>query len=127
MGSAGILNRLQFNRRELILSGQLIRSGTSIGANGEEAIPAQRKRDFLAKMSIAMKEARTTLFWLRIIHESGLANSPEIITLLQKCRELTNLLSRITLTTRQNLRSNKRVSSPNAMNSSFHIFHSTLG
>ncbi len=45
-----------------MLSGQLIRSGTSIGANGEEAIPAQRKRDFLAKMSIAMKEARTTLF-----------------------------------------------------------------
>ncbi len=119
--------RLRLDRRELILSGQLIRSGTSIGANIEEAIAAQSKRDFLAKMSIAMKEARETLYWLRIIHESGLANSPEVTTLLQECRELTNLLSSITLTTRQNLQANKRVTSPDAMNSSFHIPHSTLG
>ncbi|MEW6245608.1 MAG: four helix bundle protein [Nitrospirota bacterium] len=119
--------RLRLDRRELIPSGQLIRSGISIGANIEEAIAAQSKRDFLAKMSIAMKEARETLYWLRIFHESGLANSPEVTMLLQECRELTNLPSSITLTTRQNLQANKRVSSPDAMNSSFHIPHSTLG
>ncbi len=118
---------LQLDRRELILSGQFIRSGTSIGANIEEAIAAQSKRDFLAKMSIAMKEARESHYWLRIVCESGLANSPEVTTLLQECRELMNLLSSITLTTRQNLQSNKRVSSPDGRNSSFHIPHSTLG
>lgn len=65
------------------------------------------KKDFLAKMSIALKEARETHYWLRLIQE-----------------ELVALLSRITLTTRHNLGSHKRASSPHAKNSSFHISHS---
>ncbi|TLY19169.1 MAG: four helix bundle protein, partial [Nitrospirae bacterium] len=52
--------RLQLDRREWVLSKQLIRSGTSIGANIEEAIAAQSKKDFLSKMSISLKEARET-------------------------------------------------------------------
>ena len=66
--------RLQLDRREWVLSKQLIRSGTSIGANIEEAIAAQSKKDFLSKMSIALKEALRVLhYWLRVIRDSGLA------------------------------------------------------
>ena len=119
-----VSRRLQFDHRELVLSKQLLRSGTSIGANIEEAIAAQSKKDFLAKMSIALKEARETHYWLRLIHQSGVMNDPDIDKLLHACQELVALLSRITLTTRQNLRSNKRESSPNAENSSFRISHS---
>jgi four helix bundle protein len=118
--------RLQLDQREWVLSKQLIRSGTSIGANIEEAIAAQSKKDFLSKMSIALKEARETHYWIRLIDESGLANSPELTTLHKQCRELMNLLSSITLTTRHNLQSNKRGSSPNAVNSSLHISNSKL-
>ena len=56
--------------REFILSKQLIRSGTSIGANVEEADVAQSKRDFIAKMSIALKETRETQYWLRLLEGS---------------------------------------------------------
>lgn len=118
--------RLQLDQREWVLSKQLIRSGTSIGANIEEAIAAQSKKDFLSKMSIALKEARETHYWIRLIAESGLANSPELTTLLKQCRELMNLLSSITLTTRHNLQSNKRGSSPDSVNSSLHIANSKL-
>ena len=119
-----VSRRLQFERRELVLSKQLLRSGTSIGANIEEAIAAQSKKDFLAKMSIALKEARETHYWLRLIQESNVMDDPDIDRLLPACQELVALLSRITLTTRHNLGSHKRASSPNAKNSSFDISHS---
>lgn len=60
VGIVRTARRLQLDRREWVLSKQLIRSGTSIGANIEEAIAAQSKKDFLSKMSIALKEARET-------------------------------------------------------------------
>lgn len=55
------------NEREYVLSKQLLRSGTSIGANVEEASAAQSRNDFIAKMSIASKEARETCYWLRLL------------------------------------------------------------
>ena len=61
----GVARDLQ-KRKEFVLSGQLLRSGTSIGANIEEASAAQSRRDFIAKMSIASKEARETDYWLRL-------------------------------------------------------------
>ncbi|MGV8150059.1 MAG: four helix bundle protein [Alkaliphilus sp.] len=57
--------------REYVLSKQLLRAGTSIGANVEEAQAAQSKADFISKMSIASKEARETRYWLRLLSESG--------------------------------------------------------
>jgi four helix bundle protein len=95
--------RLQLDQWEWVLSKQLIRSGTSIGANIEEAIAAQSKKDFLSKMSIALKEARETHYWLRIIQDSGLADGLEAEAHLPACQELVRLLSSITLTTRKNL------------------------
>jgi four helix bundle protein len=61
---------LQLEQKEWVLSKQLLRSGTSIGANIEEAVAAQSKRDFLSKMSIALKEARETHYRLRILKDS---------------------------------------------------------
>lgn len=60
-------------QKEFILSKQLLRSATSIGANVEEANAAQSKRDFIAKMSIASKEARETRYWLWLLDQSKLA------------------------------------------------------
>lgn len=57
-------------QKEFILSKQLLRSGTSIGANVEEALAGQSKKDFIAKMSLASKEARETKYWLKLLQES---------------------------------------------------------
>jgi four helix bundle protein len=100
--------RLQLDQREWVLSKQLIRSGTSIGANIEEAIAAQSKKDFLSKMSIALKEARETHYWLRVIRDSELTNSVEPEVHIPACQELVRLLSSITLTTRENLETTPR-------------------
>jgi len=61
---------LSQEKREFVLSKQLLRSGTSIGANVEEAIGGQSKRDFLAKISISYKEARETHYWIRLLTDS---------------------------------------------------------
>ena len=60
------------SEKEFVLSKQMLRSGTSIGANIEEALAGQSRRDFLAKMSIASKEARETRYWLVLLHRSKL-------------------------------------------------------
>jgi four helix bundle protein len=60
------------NEKEYIISRQLLKSGTSIGANVEEALAGQSKKDFTAKMSISSKEARETKYWLRLLKESEL-------------------------------------------------------
>ncbi len=59
------------SEKEFIISKQLLRSATSIGANVEESIAAQSRKDFISKMSIASKEARESKYWLRLLSESG--------------------------------------------------------
>jgi four helix bundle protein len=118
--------RLQLEQREWVLSKQLIRSGTSIGANIEEGIAAQSKKDFLSKMSIALKEARETHYWLRVIRDSGLMNGVEKEAHIHECHELVRLLSSITLTTRNNLGTTPRARRVDRNNSTFHTPHSTL-
>ena len=56
------------NSKEYVLSKQILRSGTSIGANVNEAIEAQSKKDFISKMGIALKETSETIYWLRLLH-----------------------------------------------------------
>jgi four helix bundle protein len=60
------------DKREFVLSKQLLRCGTSIGANVEEAVAGQSRRDFLSKMAIASKEARETRYWLCLLQQSSL-------------------------------------------------------
>ncbi|MBO6537357.1 MAG: four helix bundle protein [Balneolaceae bacterium] len=96
-----LFKRLQVER-EYIISKQLLRSGTSIGANIEEAIAGQSKKDFLAKISISLKEARETKYWLRLLSESELT-SIDVDYYLNEVHEIVNILSAIVKTTRSNL------------------------
>jgi four helix bundle protein len=89
-------------QREYVLSKQLLKSGTSIGANVEEAVAGQSRRDFLSKMSIALKEARETRFWLRLLRESDLAKI-NLTTELRNVDELIRILTSIVKTTSENL------------------------
>jgi len=89
-------------KREYVLSKQLLRSGTSIGANIEEAIAGQSKKDFLSKMSISLKETRETNYWLRLLKESKLIEL-DFEPNLKESQELLNIISAIVKTTRQSL------------------------
>ncbi len=85
-------------RNEQILVRQLLRSGTSIGANVEEALAAQSRADFIAKMSISSKEAREANYWIRLLRDSGSA-APEVLQpALKKSQELINILTAIVKT-----------------------------
>lgn len=87
--------------REYVLSRQLLRSGTSIGANVAEATAGQSRRDFLAKMAIASKEARETKYWLELFKQSELA-PVDVSAELSDVEELIRILTSIVKTTGQN-------------------------
>jgi len=87
--------------REFVLSKQLLRSGTSIGANVEEASAAQSRKDFLSKMSIASKEARETLYWLQLLQQSDLTTL-DVQKELQSADELVRMLTAIVKSTASN-------------------------
>ena len=74
---------------------QLLRSGTSIGANVEEAQAGQSKADFVSKMAIALKAARETSYWLRLIRESDGADADSLDILTKEASELANILGAI--------------------------------
>jgi len=67
----GLCENLRVQKKEYVLSQQILKSGTSIGANVEEAIGGQSEKDFLAKMNIAYKEARESKYWLRLLKDSN--------------------------------------------------------
>ena len=83
-------------RKEYVLSKQLLRSGTSIGANISEAQYASSRKDFLNKLYIALKESAETLYWLELLYSCDYLSSPEYKSLYQDCEELRKLLSSIT-------------------------------
>ena len=82
---------------------QILRSGTSIGANVEEATGGFSKKEFAAKIGIAYKEARETRYWLRILNAGGCLEEKLFNSLLFDCEELIKILSSIQMTTRRNL------------------------
>ena len=79
-------------RNEYELRSQLLRSGTSIGANIEEANQAQSKKDFLCKLSISLKEAQESHYWIRLLRDSHLISASDAGNLLEKNEELIKLL-----------------------------------
>jgi four helix bundle protein len=94
-----IIRMYQFlcgEKKEYILSKQVLRSGTSIGANVKEAIRGQSKADFFAKMNIALKEASETEYWLELLHESGYLEQSQFESVYADCQELLKLLVSIT-------------------------------
>jgi four helix bundle protein len=85
-------------RNEYVLSNQLLRAGTSIGANIEEAGAAQTRRDFASKMAIASKEARESDYWLRLLSDSGYLSHEHAASLRNSSSELIRLLTAIVKT-----------------------------
>ena len=88
-------------KNEYVLSKQLLRSGTSIGANLEEAVGGQSRNDFSAKMSIAYKEARETNYWLRILRDTRFITSKMSESLLADNEEMIKLIGSIVKTLKQ--------------------------
>ena len=91
---------LQEERKEYILSKQILRSGTSIGANVVESQQAQSRADFISKLNIALKEAVETNYWLRLFHATDFLSASEYSSLISDCRELEKILTAIIKTTR---------------------------
>lgn len=85
-------------KQEYVLSKQVLRSGTSVGANVKEGVRAQSKADFTAKMSIALKEASETEYWLELLHESGYVEDSHFENIYADNVELIKLLMAITKT-----------------------------
>ena len=83
---------LNDKKREHILSKQLLRSGTSIGANVKESVFAQSKADFTAKLFIAQKECAETEYWLELLHESKILTNEEFESIYNDCQELIRLI-----------------------------------
>ncbi len=91
-------------KKEYVLSKQILRSGTSIGANIEEANQAQSKADFVHKLSISQKEAFETDYWLRLLRDSDYLTEAQANSLLNDCRELQKLLTTSIKTAKENLK-----------------------
>lgn len=86
---------LAFEKKEFVMSRQLLRSGTSIGANVEESVGAQSKKDFLNKISISYKEARETRYWIRLLHLSKFLDKKHNVELLDRIDEILRILGSI--------------------------------
>jgi four helix bundle protein len=86
------------------LGQQLLRAGTSIGANLEEAQAAQSSADFVSKCSISLKEARETIYWLRLLHATGQCTSDDIRHLTREADEISRVLGAIVVRTKNRRR-----------------------
>ena len=92
---------LREEQKEFIMTKQLLRSGTSIGANIAEAQQAQSGSDFVHKMSIALKEASETNYWIRLLHATDYLNEKAMDSILQDCLELEKMLTAIIKTSKE--------------------------
>ncbi|HEX8356103.1 MAG TPA: four helix bundle protein [Segetibacter sp.] len=90
------------NRREYKLSGQLLSSGTSIGANVEEAMGGSSRKDFKYKLEISYREARETKYWLRLLRDSDFLEKRLSESLLEDCEEILKILGSILKTLKNN-------------------------
>ena len=90
------------DKREYVLSKQLLRSGTSIGANIREALHGQSKRDFISKMNIALKEANEALYWIELLQATEILNESESKSIHNDCNEIVSLLISIIKTSKRN-------------------------
>ena len=88
-------------KKEFVLSKQVLRSGTSIGANVKEAVRGQTKPDFYAKMNVALKETSETEYWLELLHESGYIDKKSFENIYKDCQELLRILASITKTQKE--------------------------
>lgn len=97
-----LYKHLSEEKKEFVLSKQILRSGTSVGANSEEAAGGYSKKDFAAKMSIAYKEARETHYWLRLLKATDYISEIEFNSLISDCDEILKILYSIIKSSTQN-------------------------
>ncbi len=90
-------------QNEFILSKQVVRSGTSIGANVEEATAGQSRKDFISKMAISSKEARETNYWLRLLRDSQLCKDIDYKNLINESEEIIKILTSIVKTSQKEI------------------------
>lgn len=94
---------LKDEKKEFTLSKQILRSGTSVGANVEEAIGAQSQKDFYMKLNISYKEARETHYWLRILHDTNYLDEKQFQSIINDCDELLKITGTIIKTMKSKL------------------------
>ena len=99
-----LYKHLYNEKNEYTMSKQLLRCGTSIGANISEAEYSMSKREFIAKMNISLKEAAETEYWLEILHDSEYITDKEYSSIMEDCKEILSLLVSIIKTANENLK-----------------------
>ena len=102
--SVRIINLYRYlmnNSKEYVLSKQILRSGTSIGANVNEAIEAQSKKDFISKMGIALKETSETIYWLRLLHATKYTTKIQFYSICADAYEIKRIISSIILSSKE--------------------------
>lgn len=93
-------------QKEFVLSKQLLRSGTSIGANVHEAVASVSKRDFVNKLGIALKETREASYWLNLLKDGGFITDKVYEVIILECHSIIKILNSIILTTKERYLSN---------------------
>lgn len=98
-----LYKHLSANKKGVVVAKQLLRSGTSIGANTEEAVGAQTRKDFYSKFSIAYKEARESRYWIKLLIATSDLTEKESTTLLSDIDEINKIIASILFTTRKKI------------------------
>ena len=93
---------LRDERHETVMSKQILRSGTSIGANASEAIAAESTDDFVHKLTISLKEANETKYWILLLHRTQFITENEFESIMTDCQELRKLIGSIISSTKRN-------------------------
>ena len=88
-------------KKEFVLSKQILRSGTSIGANVEEALGGQSRADFISKLAVAYKEARETQYWIRILRDTNYITKKQAMSILEDINEILRIIAKIQITTKK--------------------------
>ncbi len=94
---------LAFQKNEFVLSKQLLKSGTSIGANLEEALGSQSNKEFIAKLHISYRESKESLYWLKLLFKTEYINEKEFISLSKDCEELIKIIVSIIKSSKQKI------------------------
>jgi len=102
-----LVGKLPKRTEGFVLGKQVLKSGTSVGANVEEAIAAISREEFIYKMSVALKEARETSYWLRLIKDSGLLPASKMEAIIQEAEEIKKILGSIVKTSRRKGKENR--------------------
>jgi four helix bundle protein len=97
---------LTTEKKEFVMSKQILRSGTSMGANAEEADSGQSKKDFIAKMEIVLKEGKETRYWLRLLNRTEYIDNKIFDSMLSDCNEIIAIVTAIIVTARKNIKNN---------------------